>query len=226
MADEQEKDAGEIHTAGTVPPPPGGDAYDAPTRVGEMSSALWKAVTAAQLPNDVDLAPPRLPKLPGSEPSLPQLPGSDPSVPVVSVNEALTSPALPEVPSDPVVPVMGKSGVPSVIDDEEEGEGDNATLLHPSALRYSLPPPNLPPARRTPPPPAYDEIAAGPAIPPPMALPIPEMVGPQPNDTAWPFAPALVKPNPTGERKQAILVAAAAAIVGIFAAILIWRWLL
>lgn len=183
MADEREKDGAGLQRLDSDPPPSGsGDAYDAPTKVGEISSAIWKAAQPVRPPMEtLETGPPS-----NTEDTPP--------------NGAM---------------------VPLAYDTEEE-DHDGATLLHASASkRFSLPP-ALPPPRVPPPFSTY----AAPPQPPPMEPRVPEMVGPGPNDKAWPFAPGLVEPEPAGDRKQAIVVAVAAAIFGVIAAMLIWRWLL
>lgn len=177
MADEQEKEG--LQRLDSEPPEPGDDAYDGPTKVGQISSAVWKAAQPVRPPLDtLETGPPS---------------NTDDTPPNGTV-------------------------VPQTYDSEEE-DHDGATLLHPGAKPFSLPPPRIPP-RVT----ASAPLDMHP--PPPMEPRVPEMVGPGPNDKAWPFAPALIDDEAPGDRKQAIVVALAAAIFGVIAAVLIWRWLL
>jgi hypothetical protein len=204
MADEREKDpGGEIHSRGTVPPPPGGDAYEEPTKVGEMSSALWKAVSAHLAPEGH-----AIPERPGKSTDAPPSAKDD--------TEKEAGPAADAAP-------------PSIYDGEDDGN-DNATLLHPAAKRFALPAPSLPPARVTPMPfqKPLLQSSARPApmisaMPPPHEPRVPEMVGPGPNDKAWPFAPGFVAIE-AADRRRTLVVAGAAAFVGVLIAVIVWLW--
>ncbi|HVH47388.1 MAG TPA: hypothetical protein VM925_33865 [Labilithrix sp.] len=208
MADDREKEDAEIFKVDTVPPPADtdADAYSAPTKIGEVSSATWKALVPPVAGGEHPLRP-RVPSIAPTE-AKPPMEGAPPKAPAAV-------PAAPEGPPRPDFDASGSS-VPLIYNGEDEDE-DGETLLHPSAKLFSLPPPTPPPPRVTP-------SIALPAAAAPTEPRVPDIVGPEPNDTAWPFAPALVATDAKPDRRRTVVAAIAVGVV-LVVALLVWLWL-
>lgn len=187
----------ELHKVDSDPPPPGGDAYSAQTKVGEVSSETWKALMPP-VRSEEDPLRPRVPSdlAPFLRPEGEPAPEAGAVTPV-AFPAAMPLEALPE-------------SMPRLYDQDDEDDENQATLMHPSAKLYSVP-------RPTPPPPRVSFY-------PPVVEPrVPEIVGPKPNDTAWPFAPSMVARPERADHRRAIVVAVAA-VLAIVIALIVWLW--
>jgi hypothetical protein len=206
MADEPNEDGAELLKLNSDPPPSGED-LDGPTKVGKISSAVWKSA----MPVPTDTRP-----TPQSILAAADIRETDEAIRARMETETMSPPPSPAMEGGPASGER-EQGSPPAVYGEGEGEGENATLLHPAAKRFPLPPP-------TPPPRLAPTPSIAPAAAPLGSLRPTDLLPTTPDP--WSVDSDEDAAESVWERRQTLLVAIAAAVFGVLVAVAIWRWLI